>query len=71
MNGKRRFLFPMIFVLTFMASRLPTTGRQETAPTGVTVAVRVLDGEQFVDGLTLSDFELSEDGIPQQIQGFY
>lgn len=71
MNGKRRFLLLMIAALTLMTSGLPATGRQETDPPGVTVSVRVLDRGQFVDGLALSDFELSEDGIPQQIQGLY
>jgi hypothetical protein len=37
----------------------------------VEVAVRVLDGNQFVDDLTIDDFELYEDGVIQKLEAMY
>lgn len=44
--------------------------RSTTAVVEVTVIVRDKDGA-FVRGLTIDDFEVSEDGAPQQIQTLY
>jgi VWFA-related protein len=37
----------------------------------ITVPVRVYDGDRFVDSLKLEDFEVYEDGRPQQVQAVY
>jgi VWFA-related protein len=37
----------------------------------VEVSVRVLDGNQFVDDLTMDDFELYEDGVLQKLEAMY
>ncbi len=42
-----------------------------TGVTNVEVPVRVYDGDKFVDNLTLSDFEVNENGIPQKLAGVY
>ena len=58
-------------VLAILAFVLSPALSQEKAPAPVTVAVRVFDGEQFVDGLALRDFELLEDGVPQRIDALF
>ncbi len=45
--------------------------RHQTSALNVEVPVRVFRGASFVDGLTLEDFELFEDGRPQKIEAFY
>ncbi len=44
---------------------------QDTRPGTVRVPVRVFDGDRFVEGLTQSDFEVLENGVPQKIRAFY
>ena len=58
-------------VLAILAFVLSPALSQEKAPAPVTVAVRVFDGEQFVDGLALRDFELLEDGVPQRVDALF
>ena len=45
--------------------------RHEVTVLNVSVAVRVLDGNKFVDNLTKDDFELYEDGKLQNIEALY
>jgi hypothetical protein len=45
--------------------------RHETSALNIEVPVRVFKGDGFVDGLTLEDFEILEDGRPQKIEAFY
>ncbi len=42
-----------------------------TGVTNVEVPVRVYDGDKFVDNLTLNDFEVLEDGVPQKVAAVY
>lgn len=37
----------------------------------IEVPVRVFEGSRFVDSLTLSDFEITEDGVEQRIEAVY
>ncbi len=37
----------------------------------IEVPVRVFDGKTFVDSLTIDDFEVYEDGVPQKIEAVY
>lgn len=39
--------------------------------TNVEVAIRVLDGNQFIDNLTIDDLEIYEDGVLQKIEALY
>jgi hypothetical protein len=43
----------------------------EVRVVNIEVPVRVFDGDQFVDHLTLDDFEVLEDGVPQKIEAAY
>jgi VWFA-related protein len=44
---------------------------QSAQVVNVEVPVRVLHGDQFIDNLTLQDFEIFENGIPQKIEALY
>jgi len=44
---------------------------EETFVVNVEVPVRVFKGSQFIDNLSLSDFEIFENGIPQKIEAVY
>ena len=43
----------------------------EVRVVNIEVPVRVFNGDAFVDGLTLADFELTEDGVPQSLEAVY
>ena len=60
----------------------PSAGapRQQQAPpqpqhvsvvVNIEVPVRVMRRDQFVDGLTLADFEVLENGVPQAVEAVY
>jgi len=59
------------FLAALLAFVLSSALSQEKAPAPVTVAARVFDGGQFVDGLALRDFELLENGVPQRIDALF
>jgi VWFA-related protein len=73
MNVRPVCFFTFALALMLAAQGLPAASRQEApaqAPL-VTVPVRVVSGGKFVAGLSLPDFELLEDGVPQRIQALY
>ena len=45
--------------------------QHEVTVRNIEVPVRVFDGDQFVDNLTIEDFEIYENGIPQKIEALY
>ncbi|MGD1010778.1 MAG: VWA domain-containing protein [Candidatus Aminicenantales bacterium] len=54
-----------------LVSLHPQELRHVAGVVNVEVPVRVFDGERFVDGLTLKDFEVFENGKPQKIVALY
>ena len=44
---------------------------EETMVINVEVPVRVFQGNRFIDDLTLNDFEVLEDGVPQRVEAVY
>lgn len=62
---------PLILALALLASGLAAAAPQETAPASATVAVRVHDRGRFVDGLTLADFAVFEDGAARDVRALY
>lgn len=67
---KKGMLAVALTLLTLIS--LPLHMRsQEAAPARVTVAVRVFDGNNFVPGLNLQDFELLENGVPQKLENLF
>jgi len=49
----------------------PQDIRHNVGVVNIEIPVRVFDGGAFVDDLTLGDFEVTEDGVPQQVQAVY
>lgn len=45
--------------------------QEESIVINVEVPVRVFRGKQFVDDLKISDFEVTEDGVPQKVEAVY
>ena len=45
--------------------------QQEAVAINIEVPVRVYKGNNFVDNLTIDDFEVFEEGIPQKIEAVY
>ncbi len=45
--------------------------QEESVVINVEVPVRVFKGSKFIDHLTLKDFEVTEDGVPQKIEAVY
>lgn len=62
---------PLILALALLASGLASASPQGPAPSSATVAVRVHDGGRFVDGLTLADFAVFEDGMAREARALY
>lgn len=57
-----------------LASAAALAGQQiqhETRTINVEVPVRVFKGSAFVDRLTIADFEINEDGVPQTLEAVY
>ncbi len=70
------FFFILIFLLTLGGTGEPRfqSGQklqEESLVINVEVPVRVFRGELFVDSLTLNDFRVTEDGVPQKIEAVY
>ncbi len=63
-----------IFVLLYCIVGLALFSQQvteESVVINVEVPVRVFEGNTFVDNLTIDDFEILEDGIPQRVEAVY
>jgi hypothetical protein len=69
MPMKKQFLLLILF--GWLALPLFQQEQYEITVTNIAVPARVLDGDRFIDNLTIGDFELLEDGVPQKIQALY
>jgi VWFA-related protein len=71
-GGMRKIL---TFVLLLLGASFPSFSQQsfveQSLVLNVEVPVRVFDGAIFVTDLTIDDFEISEDGVPQKIEACY
>jgi hypothetical protein len=61
----------LLFILGITLSVFPQQLKEESVVINIEVPVRVFTGDRFVDHLTINDFELYEDGIPQNIEAVY
>ena len=62
----------VLLVFLFLALRVTAQVEQhEVTVRNIVVPVRILDGNRFVDDLTIEDFELFEDGKRQKIEALY
>ncbi|MGD2295637.1 MAG: hypothetical protein PVF22_07350, partial [Candidatus Aminicenantes bacterium] len=57
----------LAFCLTLFAQEIT----HETMVVNIEVPVRVLKSGHFIDNLTIGDFEVFEDGIPQRVEAVY
>jgi VWFA-related protein len=54
-----------------LASPLLAQEKHEVTVTSIVVPVRVMDGDNFVENLTVEDFDVLENLVPQKIQALY
>ncbi len=66
----KKLLFICLILFLTMGFSTPQE-QHEITVTNVMVPVRIFEGDQFVDNLTLADLELYEDGQLQDIQALY
>lgn len=63
-----------LFIVIFCVAGLALFSQQVTEESiviNVEVPVRVFDGNNFVDDLTIDDFEILENGVPQRVEAVY
>ncbi len=71
MNMKKlSCLLSVIFAFALAGPLLPQE-KYEVTVTNIAVPVRVMAGDRFVDDLTINDFEVLENLVPQKIQAVY
>lgn len=61
----------MAFSALVILPLCPQELRHATGVTNVEVPVRVFSGEAFIDNLSLTDFEVRENGVPQKVVAVY
>lgn len=66
---RKIIFFGSILVLSLML--FPQEIKEEATVINIEVPVRVLKSETFVDNLTIDDFEVFENGVPQKIEAVY
>jgi len=66
---KKAIFFITILLLTYFL--FSHQEQHEVTVRNIEVPVRVFDGKKFVDNLTIEDFEIYENGIPQKIEALY
>jgi VWFA-related protein len=71
MRGEMKKLFFFAAFLIVGVSLFSQQVSEETFVVNVEVPVRVFKGSQFIDNLSISDFEVFENGIPQKIEAVY
>jgi len=82
MRGRGKFGFYAVSIFFFISSKTSLADNPRKPQTqdslqhyvnviNIAVPIRVFEGDRFVDNLTLRDFDVFEDGIPQEIQAVY
>jgi hypothetical protein len=61
----------VIFVVLIISAFSQEAFKEVSLVVNIEVPVRVYNGSTFVDNLTIGDFEISEEGIPQKIEAVY
>ena len=61
------FLAILVFSLTLFAQEI----QEEAVAVNIEVPVRVFKGQAFIDNLTIDDFEIYAEGVPQDIEAVY
>ena len=71
MEVKMRKAILSILCLFLTVNLFPQIDQQQATVINVAVPVRVINGESFVDSVSIDDFELYENGILQKIDALY
>jgi hypothetical protein len=66
---KKIFILAAVFILSFTLFSQQVS--EETMVINIEVPVRVFQGSTFMEDLTLNDFEVLEDGVPQKLEAVY
>jgi hypothetical protein len=66
---KKLLLFASIIFVSLVLSSQQI--KEETSVINIEVPVRVFSGKMFIDNLTIDDFEVLENGVPQNIEAVY
>lgn len=69
--GKMRKISLLLLALVFLGNLFPQQIQEESTVINIEVPVRVFTGDDFVDSLTIDDFEVYEDGVLQKIEAVY
>lgn len=64
-------LFPVLCILLIGYAGIAQEIQQEAVAINIEIPVRVFDGNEFVDSLTLQDFEVLENGLLQELEAVY
>lgn len=62
---------PLVLTVLLAAAGLAAAAPQRPATSAAVVAVRVHDQGRFVDGLSMADFSVSEDGAAREVTALY
>lgn len=71
MNGQAVRIAIVVLVLAAAAGLAAQDIRHETGTLNIEIPVRVFKGDAFVDGVTIADFEVFEDGKLQTVDAVY
>ena len=71
MNGQAVRIAVVVLVLAAAAGLAAQDIRHETGTLNIEIPVRVFKGDAFVDGVTIADFEVYEDGKLQTVDAVY
>jgi VWFA-related protein len=67
-----KIIIPLsVLLFLFIPSEAQQSFVEQSLVLNVEVPVRVFKGTQFIDNLTIDDFEILEDGTPQRIEACY
>ena len=71
MNRAIIFTLNFFLIVTLFPQQKQNILIEKSLVVNIEVPVRVFDGGDFVNSLTLNDFEVLEDGIPQKVEAVY
>ena len=68
---KKSLILGGLFLLGLVSLIYSQKIQEKSMVINIEVPVRVFDGQRFVDNLTLKDFEVYENGLPQRVEAVY
>ena len=69
---RKIYLLAFVIFFSIVLTAFPQeTFKEVSLVVNIEVPVRVYDGSVFIDDLTINDFEILEEGIPQKIEAVY